>query len=97
MHVRTYIATYVHICIRSCSSLCTYVLTCTKFNVATYVRSCVCMYVSARRKISFDCLSSYTVQLDLNFKKTRMHEPKNIRYVSACAREGDDVSNTHGE
>ena len=43
------------------------------------------------------------VQLDLNFKKltcelhVALHEPKNIRCVSASTREGDDVSTTRGE
>ena len=47
--------------------------------------------------------SRTTVQLDLNFKKlacalhAALHEPKNIRCVSASAREGDDVSTTRGE
>ena len=39
-----------------------------------------------------------TVQLDLNFALyAALHEPKNIRCVSASAREGDDVSTTRGE
>ena len=44
-----------------------------------------------------------TVQLDLNFTNTRVcltrgtTRAKNIRCVSASAREGDDVSTTRGE